>query len=58
MSDYVSPFLVLNLGAEMVFVIAQRLQAHDVPRDRASLDTAPNLKWDGVALLLCTELQY
>ncbi|KAF5296485.1 hypothetical protein FQR65_LT01474 [Abscondita terminalis] len=37
MSNYVSPFLVLNLGSEMIFVIAQRLQAQGVEHDRSSL---------------------
>ncbi|VEN36586.1 unnamed protein product [Callosobruchus maculatus] len=37
MSHYVTPFLVLNLGSEMVFVIAQRLDAQNIPQERATL---------------------
>ncbi|KAJ3645432.1 hypothetical protein Zmor_023090 [Zophobas morio] len=37
MSHYVTPFVVLNLGSEMVFVVAQRLQAQNVPLDRTNL---------------------
>lgn len=37
MSNYVTPFLVLNVGAEMVFVVAQRLQAQSVPAEKANL---------------------
>ncbi|KAJ8923055.1 hypothetical protein NQ315_001604 [Exocentrus adspersus] len=37
MSQYVTPFLVLNLGSEMIFVIAQRLQAQCIPHERATL---------------------
>ncbi|KAJ8935117.1 hypothetical protein NQ314_013013 [Rhamnusium bicolor] len=37
MSHYVTPFLVLNLGSEMIFVIAQRLQAQNIPHERATL---------------------
>ncbi|XP_017770456.1 PREDICTED: protein OSCP1 [Nicrophorus vespilloides] len=36
MSRYVTPFLVVNLGAEMVFVVAQRLQAQNIPHDRSA----------------------
>lgn len=39
-SSYVTPFLVLNLGAEMVFVIAQRLEAQNVAPERAGVGTA------------------
>lgn len=46
MSNYVSPFLVLNLGSEMIFVIAQRLQAQEIQRDRSSLGTAPKFKME------------
>lgn len=41
MSAYVTPFLVLNLGSEMVFVIAHRLEAQNIPRERATLGTSP-----------------
>ncbi|XP_044758883.1 protein OSCP1 [Coccinella septempunctata] len=34
MSHYVTPFLVLNLGSEMVYVVAQRLQAQNVSSDK------------------------
>ncbi|XP_045476928.1 protein OSCP1 isoform X1 [Harmonia axyridis] len=34
MSHYVTPFLVLNLGSEMVYVVAQRLQAQNVSGDK------------------------
>lgn len=37
MSQYVTPMLVLNLGSEMIFVIAQRLQAQNIPHERATL---------------------
>lgn len=37
MSHYVTPFLVFNLGAEMVYVIAQRLEAQNVANQRATL---------------------
>ncbi|XP_030750961.1 protein OSCP1 [Sitophilus oryzae] len=37
MSMYSTPFLVLNLGAEMIFVIAQRLQAQNIAEDRSTL---------------------
>lgn len=37
MSRYVTPFLVINLGAEMVFVVAQRLQAQGVDHERSAL---------------------
>lgn len=37
MSNYVTPFLVLNVGAEMVFVVAQRLQAQSVAAEKADL---------------------
>ncbi|KAJ8948425.1 hypothetical protein NQ318_007948 [Aromia moschata] len=37
MSHYVTPFLVLNLGSEMIFVVAQRLQAQNIPHERATL---------------------
>ncbi|XP_023310013.1 protein OSCP1-like [Anoplophora glabripennis] len=37
MSQYVAPILVLNLGSEMIFVIAQRLQAQNIPHERATL---------------------
>lgn len=40
MPGYATPFLVLNVGAEMVFVVAQRLQAQNVPKERASLGSA------------------
>lgn len=39
MSQYVTPFLVLNLGSEMVFVVAQRLQAQNIPAERAAFGT-------------------
>lgn len=37
MSTYSTPFLVLNLGSEMIFVIAQRLQAQNIAEERAIL---------------------
>lgn len=37
MSHYVTPFLLLNLGSEMVYVIAQRLQAQNIPHEKATL---------------------
>ncbi|CAH0564154.1 unnamed protein product [Brassicogethes aeneus] len=37
MSRYVTPFLVLNLGSEMIFVVAQRLQAQNITQERAAL---------------------
>lgn len=37
MSNYATPFLVLNVGAEMVFVVAQRLQAQSVGTEKANL---------------------
>ncbi|XP_060521534.1 protein OSCP1 [Cylas formicarius] len=37
MSSYVAPFLVLNLGSEMIYVIAQRLQAQNVAEERSTL---------------------
>ncbi|KAL3272496.1 hypothetical protein HHI36_013973 [Cryptolaemus montrouzieri] len=37
MSHYVTPFLVLNLGSEMVYVVAQRLQAQNIPREKTEL---------------------
>ncbi|KAF7286824.1 hypothetical protein GWI33_003881 [Rhynchophorus ferrugineus] len=37
MSMYSTPFLVLNLGSEMIFVIAQRLQAQNIAEDRSTL---------------------
>lgn len=39
MAHYVTPFLVLNLGSEMVFVIAQRLHAQNIPQDKSDLGT-------------------
>lgn len=36
MSQFVTPFLVLNLGSEMVFVVAQRLQAQNIPPDKSA----------------------
>lgn len=39
MAKYVTPFLVFNLGAEMVYVIAQRLEAQNVAKHRAGLGT-------------------
>lgn len=43
MSRYVTPFLVLNLGAEMVYVVAQRLQAQNVTEERARIGTKRKL---------------
>lgn len=37
MAKYVTPFLVFNLGSEMVYVIAQRLDAQNVAKQRAGL---------------------
>lgn len=37
MSLYSTPFLVLNLGSEMIFVIAQRLQAQNISEERSTL---------------------
>ncbi|XP_066153297.1 protein OSCP1 isoform X1 [Euwallacea fornicatus] len=37
MSLYSTPFLVINLGSEMIFVIAQRLQAQNIAEERAIL---------------------
>ncbi|CAG9773880.1 unnamed protein product [Ceutorhynchus assimilis] len=37
MSLYTTPFLVLNLGSEMIFVIAQRLQAQNISEERSTL---------------------
>ncbi|KAK9883106.1 hypothetical protein WA026_001305 [Henosepilachna vigintioctopunctata] len=37
MSHYVTPFLVLNLGSEMVYVVAQRLQAQNISVDKTNL---------------------
>lgn len=37
MSRYVTPFLVFNLGAEMVFVVAQRLGAQNVPHEKSTV---------------------
>ncbi|GJQ85478.1 hypothetical protein Trydic_g23901 [Trypoxylus dichotomus] len=37
MASYVNVFLLLNLGVEMVYVIAQRLNAQDVPLHRSAL---------------------
>lgn len=33
--QYATPFLILNLGSEMVFVIAQRLNAQNIPTDKS-----------------------
>ena len=33
--DQMLPFIVLNLGAEMVYILDQRLRSQDVSRDRA-----------------------
>lgn len=41
MSVFARPFLVLNLGSEMIFVIAHRLEAQKIPRERATLGTSP-----------------
>lgn len=37
MSLYSTPFLVLNIGSEMIFVISQRLQAQNISEDRSTL---------------------
>lgn len=39
MSKHVTPFLVLNLGSEMLFVVSQRLQAQNITPDRATHGT-------------------
>lgn len=39
MSQYLNIFLVLNLGVEMIYVVAQRLNAQDVPLDRSAFGT-------------------
>lgn len=36
MSRYLNAFLTLNLGVETVYVIAQRLNAQEIPLDRAA----------------------
>lgn len=49
MAKYVTPFLVFNLGSEMVYVIAQRLEAQNVAKQRAGLgsrvDHACTVHW-------------
>ncbi|XP_041981864.1 protein OSCP1 [Aricia agestis] len=35
MSHFATPFIVINLGCEMVYVIDQRLQSQNVPADKA-----------------------
>lgn len=40
--QFVTPFLVLNLGSEMVFVVAQRLQAQNVPLERSAFGMETN----------------
>lgn len=42
MSAYARPFLVLNIGSEMIFVIAHRLEAQKIPQERATLGTSPH----------------
>ncbi|KAH1016408.1 protein OSCP1 isoform X1 [Dendroctonus ponderosae] len=37
MSLYSTPFVVLNLGSEMIFVVARRLQAQNISEERAVL---------------------
>lgn len=41
MSQHVPTFLVLNLGSEMIFVIAHRLEAQNIPHERATLGISP-----------------
>lgn len=45
MSNYVTPFLVLNVGTEMVFVVAQRLQAQSVATERANLGSLDDVHY-------------
>lgn len=45
MSNYVTPFLVLNVGAEMVFVVAQRLQAQSVATEKANLGSLRDMHY-------------
>jgi len=30
------PFVILNLGSEMVFILDQRLRAQSIPKDKSS----------------------
>lgn len=35
MAKYCLPFLYVNMGGEMVYVLEERLIAQDIPKDRA-----------------------
>lgn len=45
------PMLIVNMGAEMIYVLDQRLKAQNIPRDKSSKGTAGGRPCD--ALLMC-----
>ena len=36
MSQYAMPMLMINMGGEMVYILAQRLQAQNIPADKST----------------------
>lgn len=63
MALYSTPFLVLNLGSEMIFVVARRLQAQNISEERAVLGEiwyfyllAHTHEWNTFSRCRCTDL--
>lgn len=39
-ATHITPFLILNIGSEMIYVFAQRLDAQKIEKEKATVGTS------------------